>query len=220
MRYDFSYALNARSVGTYINPNNLGFWSVCFVAVSLTLLKGARMRAGVVLGLITLACSQSRGAILSMIAALLVWMVKRDRRASQSRILPVLVIVAVAGLFIGHAVIRFDQSQVMADRLASGFRALTEGGEADGNVIARFDAWKRGLEFYREHLLGTWGEPQFLFGSFIDSDLVRALLQGSPAYLLCLAAPLLAGIFRPARSQLSLFGLSVVGGNLGRCCLR
>jgi hypothetical protein len=71
---------------------------------------------------------------------------------------------------------------------------VTGGVAMDQNAQGRVDAWSRSLEFYQHHRLGTLGEPQFLFGGFIDNDFVRVLLQGGPVFLIATLLALGTGI--------------------------
>jgi hypothetical protein len=82
----------------------------------------------------------------------------------------------------------------MGQRFASGIGVITGGVAMDQNAGGRVEAWLRALEFYQHHPLGTLGEPQFLFGGFIDNDFVRILLQGGPVFLIATILALGAGI--------------------------
>jgi hypothetical protein len=64
----------------------------------------------------------------------------------------------------------------------------------DPSVQGRVDAWSRALDFYEQSPLGTFGEPQLLFGGFIDNEFVRILLQGGPLFLAATILALGAGI--------------------------
>ena len=66
---------------------------------------------------------------------------------------------------------------------------------ADRNAQGRVMAWKKSLVFYTHNAAGTWGEPQYRFGQYMDNDYVRVLLQGSPVYLLTLLLALGAAIW-------------------------
>jgi hypothetical protein len=98
------------------------------------------------------------------------------------------------------------------NRFERGFRFLSEGAAADRNAAGRIEGWSRALRFHEDHLLGTMGEPRFLFRDIVDNDYVRALLQGS---LVCLITVWMAlyGAFRQLTRRTNigwLMGLSAV----------
>ena len=188
-QYSSEYVITGRSIGTFINPNELGFWSAISFWLAVVLLKGRpRLIAGFA-ALTSLFLSQSRGSLFALTASLLLWgaylaLVRaRHLRAARDTmlcgLLGLILFATLTGVFLQD---RLANSPVLA-RFGAGIKVLSQGASADENAEGRVQAWKNALVFYSNHLTGTWGEPQMLFGSFMDNDYVRILLQGSPFYL-------------------------------------
>ena len=201
LTYGNSYELNGRAIGTFINPNVLGFWAALAFWASLVFLRGWRRLLAISGTLIVLAISQSRGSLFAWAASCAVAVgssalrpiladyqgrpspARRTQLGSGAVIGFVLVVVLVG------ATVRLAFADVLVssgglDRLGSGLDVLSEGGEADANFSGRELAWDRALDLYHDYPFGTLGPPEFILDSFIDNDYVRVLLQGGPLYLL------------------------------------
>ena len=219
LAYSERYILTARSIGTYLNPNTLGFGSVVSFWAAVILLRGKPRFLGASMAVATLLCSQSRGSTLALIISALVWfgylLCSRnpDLRKTRDAWLAVVLIGMIA---VTWGVVLFQDR--LTDGLSSqnrferGLRFLSEGTSADSNAAGRIGGWQRALAFHQDHLLGTWGEPRFMFRDIIDNDYVRALLQGSAVYLCALFLALLGALRQLTRhSQISwLLGLTAV----------
>ena len=69
---DLSTFVQARSSGLYLNPNELGLWAGFAVILGWTMLPPRLRGVGIVVALLTLLLSQSRGAMVASAAALVV----------------------------------------------------------------------------------------------------------------------------------------------------
>jgi hypothetical protein len=186
-----------RSVGTFINPNDLGFWSVVAFWMSALLLRGMFRITGIIAALLTEVLSQSRGSLISLLATFGVWLVyvalSRDGRLTKARdatYLSAICIVLVIGwsggvLSQSNGVSVSDKFNVV-DRFERGMDVLTEGAGADRNASARVAAWHLALAYYSNHPLGTWVSPRLKFHLYIDNEYVKTLMQGSVPYLFAL----------------------------------
>ena len=201
-----------RSVGTYVNPNDLGFWSVVAFWMSALLFRGIFRFTGIVAALLTEILSQSRGSLLSLLATFVVWLAyvafSRDARLKKARdatyLSAILFVLTVgwlgAGLSQSNGVhVDADKFNVV-DRFADGLDVLSEGAGADSNASARVSAWHLATTFFYEHPSGTWVSPRLKFHLYIDNEYVKTLLQGSVPYLIALLMVLVCSswwIMRP-----------------------
>jgi hypothetical protein len=186
-----------RCVGTFINPNDLGFWSVVAFWISALLFRGMFRFTGTIAALLTLVLSQSRGSLISMLAAFAVWLayvaLSRDaglKKARDATYLTAICFVLAVG-WIGAVLSQSDGVAVsdkfsVVQRFERGLDVLTEGADADSNASARVVAWHRAIDFYYEHPLGTWISPRLKFHLYIDNEYVKTLMQGSLPYLFSL----------------------------------
>jgi hypothetical protein len=184
-----------------VNPNSLGFSSVLALWASLLLLQGPARGICALLALATLFFSQSRGSMFALAAGLALWIwhlvrtsTTNQRKARDVTFVAILLLALTLGwisLYGGGG--QGTGSPVLA-RFARGVEVLSEGVSADANAQTRVEAWARAIDFYRAHALGTWIEPQFLFGGYIDNDYVRLLLQGSVVFVFAFVLALYGGI--------------------------
>jgi hypothetical protein len=199
--YSERYVLTARSVGSYLNPNTLGYWAALAFWSALIALKGAPRLIGAAASVGVLIASQSRGSTLAMLASLTVWFIyvmwSGDRQLRRVRDMTLAVAVC---LLVGCSL----TGLLMQDRLAitdptnryeRGFQYLLEGGGVDRNAQGRVLSWNLALDFFAQHPFGTLGEPRTMFPHIVDNDYVRTLLQGSLPYLFAFLLMLL-GTFR------------------------
>jgi hypothetical protein len=193
------YVINGRSIGTFVNPNTLGFAGVLGFWVSALVLRGWMRRICVPLALATVFFSQSRGSMFALAAGLLLWTAHLavTTRLRAARDVIFFGFVAMIPAFAWTAALGDrnggSDSPILA-RFERGLLVLSEGSGADHNANARVHAWERALNFYRTHALGTWIEPQSLFGGYIDSDYVRLLLQGSVVSVFAFVLALYGGM--------------------------
>lgn len=64
--YSEHYIITGRSIGSFINPNELGYWSIIAFWLSMLALRGWSRGCGVSMALLTLFLSQSRGSMLAL----------------------------------------------------------------------------------------------------------------------------------------------------------
>jgi O-Antigen ligase len=203
-----------RCVGTFTNPNELGYWGVTAFWMSALLLRGGLRFTAVVAALLTMLLSESRGSLFALMACSLVWLVymalSRDRRLSQAR--DATYVSAIGVLLIGCWLaaslgqsngVTVDDKFSVITRFERGLDVFTQGAGADENADARVVAWQQALNFYYEHPLGTWSSPRMSFHLYIDNDYVKALLQGSILYLFALL-----GLYLHAFRRLTAPGLA------------
>ena len=190
MAYSERYVLTARSVGTYLNPNTLGFFGAAAIWSSLILLRGIPRVLGAGLSAATLLASQSRGSTMALIGSAIVWscyiFCSRDRSLRKIRdISLVLILIALIGATWAVMIFQDRLEEVSPqNRFVQGLRFLSEGAEADQNAAGRITGWIHAFQFHQDHLLGTMGEPQYMFRDIIDNAYVQTILQGSVVYLM------------------------------------
>lgn len=189
-----AYVIYGRSTGLFINANVFGLWSCGAVLAGAVLMRGWPRRVSVILGVLGVVGSQSRTAWIGLailVVIALVRMLRSERLAMTGLIATIMLAPVLAILWMSGVVGQLAEANLLV-RLASGFSALSGGG--DDNLTARVDAWAIALDFVEKYPLGTFGPPQALFGSFIDNQYVSLLLQGGLllviAYLILLFSPL------------------------------
>lgn len=190
-----AYVITGRSTGLFVNANTFGLWSCAAVLVGAFVLGGWQRNVAIALGVVGVIGSQSRTAIvgLAFLAMLYVLYAVRNSRAARRLFfvvlagLPFAIVASQFGMFSGLIESSFVQ------RLGSAVGVVSEGVDADGNLAARFESWNAALEFSAQYPFGTFGPPQALFGSFIDSQYVSFFLQGGIllilAYIFALLSP-------------------------------
>jgi O-antigen ligase len=216
--YKAAYLVTGRSSGTFLGANSLGVWGVIAAWFAVTFLSGPLRLACTAASLLTLVLSQSRGSIAAFLASLLLaalflpWMKRRDRLGLATAALVTIVLGAVALASGGALQNEALQTEDMQRRFISGFDVLFEGASADANAASRVEAWGDSISFFREHPLGTWGEPQVLV-DLIDNQYVSTMLQGSLPFAAALLLALYGGLQKTKnpvmRSFLALITVSI-----------
>jgi hypothetical protein len=104
-------------------------------------------------------------------------------------------------LAVGAALIIEPTGSVFG-RFAALVNVATQGAHADTNLAGRVDYWTAVVSLNAVYPLGTWGPPELLLGTAIDSSWFRVFAQGSVPYLaalgLLMGAGLTIGNFRHA----------------------
>jgi len=201
-----------RCVGTFVNPNDLGFWSVVAFWISALLFRGMFRFTGITAALFTLVLSESRGSLISLLATVTVWLayvaLSRDARLRKARdatyLSAICFVLAVAWLgaaLTQSAGVAVSDKFSVVDRFERGLDVLTEGAGADSNASARVAAWHLAMAFYSDHPLGTWISPRLKFHLYIDNEYVKTLLQGSIPYLFALLMIILCSLWRIMRPR-------------------
>ena len=184
----------ARSSGFYVNPNILGVWAGVIMLAGLAIIEGKSRYVLVAATLTTLLLSQSRGSAVALAAGLGFMYFLARRRGTQPSLrslIPygVLTLVVVAGWAVLASL--GTPAGSLVGRFGQGIGVL--GGGSDPSVIGRIQFWDASLHLLLAHPFGTLGPPETLLGTAVDSDWVRALLQGGPAYVLALGLALVGG---------------------------
>lgn len=212
-----AYLITSRSTGVFISPNNLGAWSLLAIWFSITLLTGISGLVFTALSLVTLLLSESRGSMFGLLVALACTPVflARMKRSVWLTLAATIVLTLGLGMLAlsrGGAFQNEElQSTAMQDRMESGLAVFSGGASADTNAESRVEVWLAALPFFMDHPLGTWGTPQFLLNSFVDSEYMAALLQGSIPYVIALLLAFYGGIRVTSDPSLRAFlALSVV----------
>jgi thiamine transporter ThiT len=185
-----------RSTGLYTNPNELGLWAAVAVVLAWTLLPPRQRSIGIALSAITLLLSESRGPAAGLLAALVTGAalsVARGRLASSSGFKTFLAFV-LAGLLATLAGVFVAAPGVLLDRFGALFQVLVSGPQADVNLASRLNLWSGVLALNSAYPLGTWGSPELLLGTAVDSQWFRAFAQGTVVYLAALALVLVAAL--------------------------
>jgi hypothetical protein len=208
-----SYLIRARSSGLFTNPNVLGFWAAMATMLAFTVVSPRVRPFALALALLTLVLSQSRGAAVALlftcgagiIGALFLGRIPRSQLRGLAGALLLLVVVA--------PVVVIVLPTQTADRFEALVNVFTQGVAADQNLAGRIDYWAAVTDLnMQEYPLGTWGPPEGLLGTAVDSDWFRAFAQGSIvlvfANMLLLLAPLGVGSY-PGRYALVLLAIII-----------
>jgi hypothetical protein len=185
-----------RGGGLYVNPNELGLWAGVAVILAWAILPPRLRGIGITLAILTLLLSQSRGATVALVAALVLGAalsVVRGRLASSSASKAILSF-GFAGLLAVLAVVFIAPPGAPLDRFGALFQVLTRGPQADANLTGRIDFWSGVLVLNSSYPWGTWGPPELLLGTAVDSAWFRALAQGSVPYAATLALLIVAAL--------------------------
>ena len=187
-----------RSAGLYTNANILGTWAGIALLVGIFVM--ARNRRYLIVGasLAALVLSQSRGATLALVVSLAFLLILeiRRKRAPQLRVLATYGAI-VGAVFVGWFLLAAAGAPTsnLPSRLMEGIGILLGG--HDPNIAGRVQFWGAGLALLRVHPWGTFGPPEVLLGSAVDSEWVRTLLQGGPLYVIMLGIALVGGALLP-----------------------
>ncbi len=186
--------VQARGTALYFNPNELGLWAGVAAILAWMILTPRLRAVGVTLALLTLLISQSRGASVALLAAAIVGVflaIVRGRMSTAGA--------ARAALSVGLAiavavvvVIALEPSRGLVDRFGALFAVWSDGPRADPNLAGRLDYWASVLDLSVRYPWGTWGPPELLLGSAVDSSWFRVFAQGSVVYVGALALLLVA----------------------------
>lgn len=188
--------LSGRSTGTYLDPNILGFFTIVIFWYTFFMIKGKMRLIMIVMSLIILFLSMSRGAILAIIISVIIYFFTKIfnlKKVSYKEVILILLISLGLILFIPN--IEKIISENTVERLSGLFRIFVYGYSADANLAARVDAWKYSFEFLDDYPLGTFGSPEMQIGSFIDNEYVRIFMQGGLLFLVSYLLFLFKGIF-------------------------
>jgi O-Antigen ligase len=178
-----------RSTGLFTNPNDLGLWAGVAVVLAWTTLPQRQRGIGIALSVMTLLLSQSRGPAVGLLAALVAGAalsVARGRFASSAAFKTVLAFV-LAGLLATLAGVFVAAPEVLLDRFGALFQVLMAGPQADANLASRLNLWSGVVVLNSAYPWGTWGSPELLLGTAVDSAWFRAFAQGSVPYVATLA---------------------------------
>lgn len=213
-----------RSIGTYVNPNTLGFWGFMAFWTAALLLKERQRAWSAMLSMLILLLSQSRVAIVAMGASLIAFAFTRVTNMlvgnMKVRIRTVTNVFAVVIVAIFFAILAMSQAIIGinipgTERLTDMIRVFGAGLGEDPNWDARVLAWKEALDLYREVPWGTLGPPELMLGHFIDSEWVRLLVQGGVALVCAYILSLLGGLRyltyrKPEKSFLAMASVGLV----------
>lgn len=180
--------ISGRSTGLYLNPNVLGlFGAIALLYAAWTPLPRRRRFLIGVPALLTTVLSHSRGALLALFVALFAQMLRAFKRPWRMLTQLVALITVLASIGVGiWALSRVGGSvgEQLVERLQAGLAIFTKGISADPNLVGRTLLWRKAIDSYLHHPLGTLGPPEYIVGSSIDSEWIRLLVQGGPLYLL------------------------------------
>ncbi len=178
-----------RSSGLYLNPNVLGLWAGVAVILGWAMLTPRSRFVGLSLAILTLLLSQSRGAAVALVAALFAGAALSVARGhfGSSTTLKAIFSFALAGLVALGAALSIESAGALSDRFGALYQILTEGLQADANLADRLDYWFAVSVLNSMYPWGTWGSPELLLGTAVDSSWFRTFAQGSVFYVAALA---------------------------------
>ena len=214
---DLSTFVQARSTGLYLNPNELGLWAGFAVILGWSMLPRRLRAVGIALGILTLLLSQSRGATVALAAALVaggVFSVARGRLSTGT--IRAVLYFGLAGLLAISVALVLGPPGELGDRFGAMLRVLTQGTGADPNLAGRLQYWAKVVDLNAVYPWGTWGSPELLLGTAVDSSWFRAFAQGSVPYVttlvLLIGASLTVGEFRHRQALRMVAALIAVAG--------
>lgn len=177
--------VQARSSGLYFNPNILGLWAALAVTLSATLVSPKLRIPAIALGILTLALSQSRGAMAALLAVVVVaglGAVVQRRAFSATTGWTILGLVLATMAAVAVAVVIVPET-VLEQRFGALLAVWAEGPMADANLAGRLDLWADAVRINVAYPWGTWGSPEMLLRNSVDSAWFRVFAQGSVPYL-------------------------------------
>jgi hypothetical protein len=186
--------VQARGTGLYFNPNELGLWAGVAAILAWTILAPRLRIIGVTLAVLTLLVSQSRGASVALVAAVAVGAVLGvvRGRASASGATRAALSVCLAVAVAVTVVVAIEPTQGLVDRFGALLAVWAQGPQADANLAGRLDYWASVLDLNVLYPWGTWGPPELLLGSAVDSSWFQVFAQGSMMYVAALVLLLVA----------------------------
>ena len=185
-----------RASAFYTNPNILGAWSVTALLVGIFVARGWLRYAITTLALGSLILSQSRGATVGLLAAFVFGLALAWRRRTLPSLRALLPYVASLGaVLIGWYLLTLAGAPTASffERFGRALGIVI--GLDDPNMAGRVQFWESSMALYRSHPLGTFGPPEMLLGTAVDSEWVRTLLQGGPLLVATLGLALFGGAF-------------------------
>jgi len=204
----YGQLVQARGTGLYFNPNELGLWAGVAVILSWTMLPPRLRGVGVSLAVLTLFLSQSRGASVALVAVLVVGAVLSVARgrAGPSTWFRAVLSFGVAGLVAAVVVLAIEPAGALVGRFGALLDVLTKGPTADPNLAGRLDYWAAVMDLNAVYPWGTWGPPEMVLGTAVDSSWFQTFAQGSVPY----AASLALLVVAPLAVRDSRFGRALV----------
>jgi hypothetical protein len=178
--------VQARSSGLYFNPNELGLWAGIALVLAWGLLEGRMRYVAILLALLTLLLSQSRGVTVALLAALVagVGLAMAERRISLASAAKTMAVAAVIVMIAGAAALVFGIPEAAVQRFNSLIAVVTQGAQADANLAGRLDYWSAVTNLNATYPWGTFGPPELLLGTAVDSSWFETFAQGSVPYTL------------------------------------
>jgi hypothetical protein len=194
MQVFYGSLVQGRGTGLYFNPNELGLWAGVAAILAWTMLAGSWRVVGVTLAVMTLVVSQSRGASVALVATAVVGVLLavlrgRGTASGMARAALTVGLAAVAAVVV---VVVFEPGEGLVDRFGALLTVWAEGPRADANLAGRLDYWASVLDLNVLYPWGTWGPPELLLGSAVDSSWFQAFAQGSMPYVAALSLLLIA----------------------------
>ena len=110
----------------------------------------------------------------------------RDRGVSGTALKSTIRVVA-AGLVVGGAALLIAPQGSLLARFTSLVNIGSRGLESDPNLAGRLDYWAEVTILNARYPFGTFGSPEVLLGTAVDSSWFRAFAQGSVLYAGALA---------------------------------
>ncbi len=200
--------VQARATGLYFNPNELGLWAGTAAILAWTIVTPRRRLAIVILAVGTLVLSQSRGATVALVAAASVGaaMAVLRGRMGASGAVRTAVSLGLAAAVAAIIVVAVQPSEGLVDRFSALVAVWTQGPRADANLAGRLDYWSSVIDLNAVYPWGTWGPPEMLLGTAVDSSWFRVFAQGSVLY----AGALVLLLISPFALLSSKFGEALV----------
>jgi hypothetical protein len=177
--------VQARGTGLYFNPNELGLWAGVALILAWTMLPPRVRGVGITIAILTLLLAESRGAAVAIVAVALVGAllaIAGGRLGPASALKSAVTFGSAIILAIGAALLIEPSGQVF-DRFSALVDVVTQGPRADANLAGRLDYWSAVTVLNSVYPFGTWGSPEFLLGTAVDSSWFRAFAQGSVPFL-------------------------------------
>jgi hypothetical protein len=217
IEYKSAYLLDARAIGTYINPNSLGITLGLFWCWAINSMRRTKRVLVCSLILTALYFCDSRGSWFGVIATIPFILVKAAEKSAgfshrSSVVIRVLKVLGSVALVASLFAILLTQEGLVSERMLSGFNVFVNGVQADQNFADRMSVWQKAPTVLAEYPFGVLGPPEMVLNSYVDSEYVELILQGGIVllftYFLLLAWGIASG--RRHNDNARIVGLSSV----------
>ena len=172
------YVLASRAIGTFVNPNTLGYYFALLFWFLLLIFN--RFNYHQLLCIVGVLLSGSRGSLVSLILSIIVvYLFKRKNNISSKRVIIVLFNLAMLIFaFLYYMSSAQSDSYEFLNRFSEIGSVFSGGSEKSTNLSGRMGAWDAISTYIDTHPWGTVLPPQTVLNESPDSQFFYFLAQG------------------------------------------